>query len=358
MRQPDNRRIRLRDGLVAALLVIVATTSIATAEPRVAHADALSMDRPLDWGPLTIKSHAILYHQRLGYTPGRIDVLPAGRGEVTAYISHANIWADMKNYFYDAEWTRYGLRASVGLPLGIEAALDLHLLWRGGGFLDAFIMDFHSWFGVTQARRDRFPRDHLRVATEGPNGELLWLDNSDSALGLANPTLTIRKELIRGFHARPALTAELMIKPPIGTGASDSQGWQIGLDLAMRWAFADRFQAFVTIGHLFDTVDQKIFGIPTEKFQVFLMLGLEYRVSENVTFVFHFLYQARASSDHAFRLLSLPTHEFVGGLKWAPGGTHDRWIVELGLIENSINDANTPDFGMHLALHHRFKLGD
>ncbi|MGE0432303.1 MAG: DUF3187 family protein [Planctomycetota bacterium] len=312
----------------------------------------------LDWGPLSLHTHAAVINTRLSYTPGRLGALPGGQSEILLAVSHTNLWGDAPGYFLDMEMMRASFRFHHGLGDGWEIDAELGLLWRGGGFLDEFIEGFHSLLGITQARRDNFARNQLNFTTRDSRGAIRWLDSSNEGLGMANPVIGIRKELISQLRGRPGLTVGAHIKLPFGDRNMNiglaTGGWDFLVDVGLQLPIADPLQLFVVLGFIMSPGDDEALGIPTREFQTVFLIGFEWRIGVNVSFVFHFLRHDGVALPGNNEPLDLATHEFLGGFKWAPGRT-DNLVLEFGVIENSIHDANTPDFGFHLAARIRLR---
>ena len=312
----------------------------------------------LDWGPLSIHTHAALTNTRLSYTPGRLGALPRGETEVMVAISHTNLWGDAPGYLLDMEMTRYSVRIHHGLGEGFEVDAELGALWRGRGVLDSFIEAFHNALGITQSRRTNFSRNQLSFITRGKAGDVVRLTNDDQRVGMANPVIGLRKELIHQSRGRPGLTVGLNIKLPFGDRNMDiglaSGGWDFMLHTALQIPIADPIQIFAVIGLVLSPGEELLMGVPTRHVQSVLLLGFEWRISPNLAFDFHFLRHDGVSKTDEFTPLDLAAHEFLVGFKWAPGRTDDL-VFELAVIENSIHDANTPDFGIHLAARIRIR---
>jgi hypothetical protein len=90
-----------------------------------------------------------------------------------------------------------------------------------------------------------------------------------------------------------------------------------------------------------------LYGMPLASVDSFLLLGLTVQLHRRVQLAAHYLKQDGIVDAARFWPMHLSTHEFVLGLRYQKA-TGRSWL-ELGLIENSIHDANTPDFGVTVA---------
>ncbi len=356
-------------ALVLVLIAVVLPQRVASAfadEFNDAYAPPREASRPLaevdylDWGLLSLGSHAPLFQPRLRYTAGRVDVLAANEVEAVLSFSVTNAWGQRSHYRIDGEFARFELNTFLGLGNRFELGLQLTLAGRHGGFLDDFIMGFHDAFGITQARRDQYPRDELRIEIDYErDGEFdIILGDDNEGWGVPSPVLTLKHELISQLRWRPALSVELGVKLPFGDTAGQfaTPGWAVMLHLGLRQPITvvDWLQLYVVGGFLYSPAHSRTLGFPTKELQGSLVLGPEFRIASNATVVLYWMHQTGAGRGSEFSPQEKTTNEFLLGLLWAPTGRDD-WVVEIGLIENTFNDANGPDFGFHLALRARFR---
>ena len=127
-------------------------------------------------GPLTFEEGAPL--QRLGYTPTLEIADPVGEGAVRMdlWMGYSNVFerdsSEVHDIYLDLE--RYITTAT--LRYGVSDALEVggRLTWEhtGGGFLDAFMVDFHDWFGLGSRRRRDYPYGDYRVTVHDAEGRL------------------------------------------------------------------------------------------------------------------------------------------------------------------------------------------
>jgi hypothetical protein len=318
----------------------------------------LSWDAPLTWGPLNLRSRAPIFDNRLSYTAGRVAPLRRRAIELTLTFSHVNVWAQMPGYFFDGEWSRADLKAAVGVGRTTEVSAEFGLLRRSGGYMDGLIEGFHGLFGITQARRQNYPRNRLHVATLR-GSEHVWLDDSDAGMGLVSPVLAVKKGLLqpaddaspRQAAHWPTVSADLAVKLPLGhTAAQYASPRMTALaDIALQQPIAKWLQVYVTYGLMLSPGTGRMYGMPLSEVQKLLMLAMVFRVATHWTISAQYLNQDGSVEGPNFSPLEQTTHEFGLGFKWAPGAD-DRWIVQAGLIENTVHDANTPDFGFTLGL--------
>ena len=292
-------------------------------------------------GPLTIRSLAPIFPNRLSYTPGRVLPLQPGQIEAMALVSHANIWAQMPGYFFDGEWTRLALRGAYGVACGWEVGAEVALYQRMGGFMDGFIMGFHRLFHVTQARRDRYPRNRLRVDMIDATGTHPQLTEANAGWGLGNPTLAVKKQLSPGW------VAEALLKLPVGSIQNQfaTPNFALALDVAVSQSLGAHFWLDAAFGLVMSPGEQQVYGLQLALLQKFLSVAVQWRPLASLAVVAQYLNQDGIAESCAARPLNQTTHEFALGIKVAPSG-NERLLIEAALLENSVHDANTPDFGM------------
>lgn len=82
----------------------------------------------------------------------------------------------------DGEVWRSAAAARVGLGHGFDLGVELPFVHAGGGFLDAFVIDWHDAFGFPDQGRDRAPRNDFEVRAASGAGTVYELERADFAL--------------------------------------------------------------------------------------------------------------------------------------------------------------------------------
>lgn len=310
-----------------------------------------AQDRVLDWGPLKLHSGSMLHILRLGYTPGRVRTLRQGELEIQLPVSHFNQWGQYAEYFHDGEWTRYGLRFAFGIVDGLEFFAELPVIWRGGGVFDGFIEGFHDFFGITQTRRDQFPKDQLVYRTEtGAPTPGTALDNGDEGLGVGDVTFGVQFDLLTQRRFSPGISMQVSFSLPTGPPNFGSGSFAALLALQGQLPLVDWFQLFAAIGPSVHGSGE-ILNVKTESFMWFWFVAGQFRVAPTVTITLQFLWQSEVAQA-GYQQLGKPTHELNLGVQWEVG--HD-WRMEFALTENINYHGNTPDFGIHLGFVFRIR---
>lgn len=292
-----------------------------------------------------MRSRAPIWDNRIAYQPAPLVLVGRGGSGLQVQWSHVNVWAQMPGYFFDGEWTRLQVRWRVGLTEATELTLDAGLLARSGGRLDGAIEGFHRAFGLTQSRRDRYPRDRLRVARQGADGTFAAaLVDQDAGVGLARPALGLRRSLWRGEGGRH-LVGELTLGLPLGgvrrqfaaPGAELAASVAAGAPLLGPLALAAACGATTRFG------GGETYGMPLGAVQKHLFLGLTYALGRRWQLALQYLNQDGAVESPRYAPLDRTTHEFALGVRALVGR---RWSFEVAVLENTVHDANTPDVGL------------
>ena len=161
-------------------------------------------------------------------------VVPASQtaSEFTWYARVVNVWAlnvasarplsDMDNaytvpfrygaFLLDYEGYQVGLRSSYALSPRMRLEVDVPLYYVGSGHTDALIEGFHRTFGISQHRRDEWPRNQTHFLFVLPTGERLINSRQDmGGVFLGNVGLGATLELSQG---NPGLGMRFLVHIP------------------------------------------------------------------------------------------------------------------------------------------------
>lgn len=172
---------------------------------------ACPVARADDQGPLEIRNLRSLSVPFLRIDP-RPDVLAAGERKLSVGFTAAN---DIRRLYEggvlrvdeDYEIDRLLFRYRTGIGRGMDVTVDVPVIDRSGGFLDALVFDWHKFvLGGFRSDRDGVPfgQSHVVVPGSGPYG---------SAFGIGDISAWISKQF------GPRLMATAALKAPTGNSA-------------------------------------------------------------------------------------------------------------------------------------------
>ena len=182
---------------------------------------------PAGGGPMPVRNQHPAQLTVLHMAPAAAAVLPAGRIGARVDAAYSSLWlrgsGSGDTFTMDAEYLRVANRLRAGLGGGLELGLELPFAHTSGGFLDDFVIDYHSWFGFPDQARDSSPRDQFEVRATR-DGNTVWsLDNSGAEL-LDVPVQLTLQVLERGPD-HPGVALRSAVELPTG---DDRRGYGNG----------------------------------------------------------------------------------------------------------------------------------
>ncbi|CAN5588513.1 hypothetical protein BH11ARM2_BH11ARM2_04180 [soil metagenome] len=273
-------------------------------------------------GPLEIRNGRFLNLPFLRPTP-RGQVLLRGEREWGAGLSLIN---DVRSAYdangvlrvrEDAETELLTLKYRQGLGRGFDATLELPLLSRGGGILDAFLDGYHHLLGLRNTTREGVPYGRSEIIVDGRR--------FGSATGIGDLTAAV------AYQVKPRLIARASLKLPtgdanrlFGSGRAD-----IGLDAIYKVPLGPRIDLWGQFGGVAQGGASQL---PGARNLVHVgSLTLELRPNNRDSFFG--LYQTEESailvgspqSDEAHRVVSLGYRR-----KLSANSTLEAWFMEDG----------------------------
>ena len=193
------------------------------------------------FGPLTVRNQNPLYLQTLGLEPARAVSLEKGNAEFRLDIAYSNIFereASATNEMnLDMELMRLALHAVYGLTGDLDIGLEIPLFTTWGGFLDAFIQEFHKFFGLPNGGREFTQNDLYRYRFYS-SGNLIY-DAPQTNFSLGDLRLRLKKKLSDEKKFVPGLSLFADIKLPTGSGKHgiSNEAFDFGLGLALEKSY-------------------------------------------------------------------------------------------------------------------------
>ncbi len=303
------------------------------------------------YGPLKIQSQSPFQALRLSLLPRTPSTLARGQWEVGGSGTWVNVWGEENGeYLLDYEMLQTAVTMAHGLTDTVQIEAALVSRSRFGGEMDGFVQGFHNVFGIDQGGRDEVPKGDFSFRIEpGADHPGVSLDSGDRGVFSTSLQVSLQHTVTCGTRHLPAFSYAVTVRSA-PWNSPDLEGSQ-GLDLGFSVALARRFGRF----YLYETLGYAWFGgeefrqIALEKTQWTSLTALEWRFAPRMSAVAQYLLTTGAASD--LGAFSDPSNEITFGWKWEVA---QNTLLEAGLIENVITFDNSPDFGFHAGITHRF----
>lgn len=115
------------------------------------------------------------------------DIIPAGTFHTrltqdlsSNYTINSNLHEQV---ILDGDTSRTTFTIRYGVSPRWEAGIEIPYILYGGGFLDSFIVDWHSTFGLPQGGRDKAPKNRVNYSYRKDGVEKFRMDRSASGIG-------------------------------------------------------------------------------------------------------------------------------------------------------------------------------
>jgi Protein of unknown function (DUF3187) len=254
----------------------------------------------------------------------------------------------------DGESYRWTLAARYGLFDRFEVGVEIPYILYGGGFLDGFIVDWHSAFGLPQGGRDSAPRDRLSYRYSKNGVQKLRMEHAGSGIGdiVFSGGMNLYDDHDSTVHDSLALRSS--IKVPTGDSGSLRGSGSTDFTLALcggmnnftEWGSLGLFGSVgglaLTRGDVLADQQNSLAGFGT--------LGLGWGPAEWISFKVQLNAHTALYHDSTLDELSKTALMLTGGgaLK-LPGD----YLLDIGVSED-VAVSTAPDVAFHLGLSKRF----
>ena len=285
-------------------------------------------------------------------------VTPAGRIAVSLTQDVASEYTvaqtSRESIVLDGESYRWTFGASYGIGTRFEAGIEIPYVLSGGGFLDRFIVDWHTAFNLPQGGRDSALRNRINYSYTKDGVRKLAMNHAGSGIGdiTLNGAFNIYETADSGAHDRLALRGG--VKLPTGESGSlrgsGSTDFSLSLNGSMNnfteWGslgvFASLGGLAMTSGDVLPDQQNNLAGFGT--------VGLGWGPAEWLSFKLQLnghtaLYHGSSLTELAGNSLML----VVGGAVKLP----DNCLLDIGVSED-VAVATAPDVAFHLGLRKSF----
>jgi hypothetical protein len=303
----------------------------------------------IGYGPLSLPSQAPAQVLRLSLLPRTPSTLADGQFEFMWTESFANVFNFREDdYRLDYMTINSTLAVAYGVSDEVEVELAVGNLWRTGSYLDGITDAFHDLFGIGDSGRDDFPQNDNIIDLELQDG--VEIEDESDGSEATHVTFTFQHNLTCGTSVWPALAYSLSTRWDAG-GDAELEGdsdISAGISVSAAKRLGDEWYAYLGGGYNWYGPDESR-GLALRDEQWGGLAAVEWAYRSKRSLILEYLVnEGAAETRHPF---DDPTHEIHLGWKREvrPGS-----VLEIGLIENLINADNSPDFGLHFGIRHRF----
>lgn len=285
-----------------------------------------------------------LNHNSLRPTTPKVLATDESELSLNLAISNTFIKQDGK-YTIDGEYRTVNLGYYQGISEDLQLGVQLPIIWRGAGFMDSLIDDFHRTFGLPRGDRVNFPEDqfgHFGLNEDG-GGFVI----RDDGLEIGDLTVRSKYNITEGDQDKPAwaLIAELTL--PTASNSDYGQGavdLLLGALVSKRW---DDWSLYGGASYIYYGDDQ-VNNVTFEENHLEGFLGGEYSYDQDLSLnvVFYL------ASDLISSIEGFPSYQFYidTGLKYK---SSDDTTLEFLIRENPAPSQATTDvtlyFGVNFA---------
>ena len=210
-------------------------------------------EEPVRLGPLPGRTRNPLYVLHLQPSPGRARVLGPGVFEFSAQTDWSNVWEKwsrstvhgLQMQDVDMEMVRTGLTARLGLPYGVEVAVEVPLITLMGGVTDPTIQAWHRLIKVDNGGRERVRDNRFNYELRMGNRVNYRVDRP-LVMGLGDITTQMHVQFLRPRGSIPGISGRFYAKLPTGRLARGTGSGEP--DLAAVVHFEHGFRRFAVYG--------------------------------------------------------------------------------------------------------------
>jgi hypothetical protein len=255
---------------------------------------------------------------------------------------------------FDGETYRIALTARYGVAANWEIGAEIPYLIQGGGFLDSFIIDWHTIFGLPQGGRNTAPKGRISYRYSKDGNRKLQMDSSGSGIGDISLTGGYQLYESRNDAQHDRLAVKAALKLPTGESSylRGSGGTDLTLQLcgsmnnATEWGSLGVYGSLGALimagGDILRDQHNPVAGVAT--------FGLGWGPASWIAFKLQL--NAATPLYHGSSLKELSGSSLLlvsGGTLKLPGG----YLLDIGVGED-VAVATAPDVSFHLGLSKTF----
>ena len=285
------------------------------------------------------------------------DVITHNNWEVRVnydYVSNfTHDKAANERLFFDGETARIALSLKTRLFRDADIEFVMPYISHDGGSLDAFIENWHDFFGLPQNSRDNWPRNQLRYWYE-KNG-VSYFDLTEPVSGAGDAQLILGVMLnSQWFPRQRQLTFKTAVKFPsgdadklTGSGGFAVSAWLTG-DSSTQWFNFPGLTYYH--GGIMWLQEGDILADQQRPLVMFGGIGTGVRVTEHIALQLQLDTHSAMYRDSSFNEINSYALMFTmgGNLKLS-----DVWDLDLAVVED-LYAHTAPDVVFHWAINGRF----
>ncbi len=247
-------------------------------------------------------------------------------------------------YTIDGEYRVTNFELAYGATDSLEVSFRLPFIWRGGGYLDSFVDDFHQTLGLPRGGRENYEED--RFGMFGLNKDDSGFAILETGVEAGDLTLSSKYAITDGDEARPAWSLLTELRLP--TAAKESYG-QESIDLMVGLVGSKAISQFYIYWGaayiFFGDTEIKNITYETNHFEGFV--GAEYPLNDKLS-LNAALYAASPLIESIEGFPRYATY-LDTGLKYK---LSENSIFEFLLRENPTPSGSTADFSLLFGIEH------
>ena len=309
-------------------------------------------------GPLTVRTQNPVYLQTANLDPVRALTLPDGVLEMQVNSAYSNMYEYDFNKTYnlnmDMELWRVDWLFTYGLLPGMDVGLDLPFLHMNGGFMDAFIQDYHHFFGFPNGGRNFIPNGIFNDRLS-ENGSPKYLVGPQD-LNLGDITVFIKNLVTDEGEKMPAVAWRFGFKIPTGDQrkgmGSGNPGFGFGLAAEKS---IQRVHGYLNLNYLEDGGNNALSGLMNMEYFDFSLAG-EYSFSNHVGGILQLTGGTPRLKGTGMVTWDGVPMDFIVGVRgdelW--GRFADPFFWQVGFSEDILSEGPSVDFTVYLSVGVRF----
>jgi hypothetical protein len=247
----------------------------------------------------------------------------------------------------DGESYRTTLAFNYGWRPDLDFGVELPIIQHSGGFLDRPIAEWHDLFGLTNSRRDNFPKDRFYYNYQRSGVTVIDMVNETGGIG--DLSLNVNYQLHNGSNGGAALKLGGTLKLPTGDVDKLTGSGSTDVSLMVHGALDDWIRKWqlslyggagltaITHSKLLDSQVQDL--VPSG------YLGVNWQVFKPLNLIAQLHYQGEIFESTLDQLGGQTVYLVTGGRIRLEETIH----FDIAIVENLVTDP-TPDFVVYLGL--------